>query len=141
MAKINDLKRVIAFDSCRFICDKNLHSLVHFDARCFSSLTIKFGQENRKGLGSVQVKIQLYMLSKMYIYTLDGWFDHVLLDANFKCITIESDFSPAHLYSINNNVFNGLWLEEEEGDAAAVPVTASVAEASDFEVKRISTVK
>ena len=126
MAKINDLKRAIALDATRCVYSKN-HRYMVPDSRCFSSLSIKFGQENRKGIGSVKVKVQIYIRSKMYTYTFDGWFDHVELNVDFKCVTIESDFFPAHLYSINNYKFDGLWHEAEvEGDDVVVPVIASV---------------
>lgn len=142
MAKINDLKRAIALDLCRSISDKTGHYVVPFDARCLNALSIKFGQENRKGIGDVKVSFDLYITPNMYKFTFDGWYDHVNDDVEFKCVTIEKEFSPGRLFSINNSRFEGLWFEEEEGDAAAaVPVIASVEAESDFNVKRYSAVK
>lgn len=125
MAKVNDLKRAIALDLCRQIMDKNGQYIVPFDARCFSALSIKFGQENRKGIGAVKVSFDLYVTQNMYKFTFDGWFDYVDNDVDFKCVTIEKEFSPSRLFSINNGKFEGLWLEEE-GDVVPVPVIDSV---------------
>ena len=127
MAKVNDLKRAIAFDCIRYIVDKKNRYLVAVDdARCFSSLRIKFGQENRKGLGSVSVSFDIYVDSKMRTFTYQGWFDHCENDVDYRSLCIDTEFSASRLYSINNNKFEGLWLEEEEdGEAEDAPATAS----------------
>ena len=118
--KTTDFKRVRAVNDIFQLRDVNDTPFLNPIEWC--DCKIKFGNENKKGIGSCSIKVTILDNREYVDINFYGFYHHIQGLFEIKSVLFEYSFGCQRLVSVNELKINCVWLREEEGEADAPAV-------------------